>query len=627
MTALMDVRRKGTHAVSPARIIPAALPPVPAQLARRRQPRFVAGATVVAATAPLLLLVLSLLVGGGPSNQTADDAVITMAARDATSRLVFDGPYSRFQWHHPGPTYLYILGLPTRLWGGSPTGTLIGASVLALIAAAATVVAVWRWGGPRAGWWAAFAVLLVTCGWGPGYWRDPWNPYAVAFPVLFALVAAALAAAGARSALIWAAVAGSLAIQTHVSTVPVITFPLLVAGGAQLTRWWRRRLRPVEDPPIPPSLPPLRLKRSATPWWRARPDLAVGTGLLATEWVLPVWDELFGRHNLSAIVSFFTARHPGHSWGESWRVTAAVLGVSLHQHHQGVRDAVSDEHTGITVAVFMLLAVVGIIAGWRYSKPLAVWLGGFGILSLLLAVASVSRIVGFPYKYLLVWISALPALPIVAAAIGLSGLTSSTLLRDRELLGSARSPAERVLNGLARPGAMVTVLSVTFASLLGLRAVVRTPPAAALADPDIARASAAVWPIVSRIKGPVRISLVDGERWPTAAGVGLQLERAGHPLHVDPGWTFLFGARRRADGREQASLIVAGSDPGSWPLGARATQIGVAGRAHVFVRREGPACWWGWVPFGGPACPVPVAPPTAGPPPAKAGVLPASSSR
>ncbi|GAC1543055.1 MAG: hypothetical protein NVS3B12_31420 [Acidimicrobiales bacterium] len=578
-------------------------------------------------TAPLVLLLASLVVGGGPHNQTADDAVITMAARDATVRPVFVGPYSRFQWHHPGPTYLYILGLPTRLWGGSPTGTWIGAISLALLAAGATIVAVRRWAGPQAGWWSATAILLVICGWGPAYWRDPWNPYAVAFPVLFTLTAAALAAAGGRGALIWAAVAGSLAVQTHVSTVPVIVLPIAIAVGAQLVRRRHVQIGPPPVVAIPVGLPPLRMDQTRTTWWRARPDLAIGAALLVGEWILPLWDELFGRHNLSAVTSFFTARHPGHSAGESWRITIAVIGVSLHQHHRGVRDGINDSHAGLTVMVFVGLAVVGVLAGLRYAKPIAVWMGVFGILSLVLAVASVSRIVGFPYKYLLVWISTLPALPVMAAGIGLSGMTSKTLARDREILSKDGAPVAQVLDVLARPGAVITVLAVTFASLLGLRGVTRSTPAAALTDPDIARASAAVWPVVSRIKGPVRIQLADGERWPTAAGVGLQLERAGHGLRVDGGWTFLFGTRRRATGHEQATLVIAGADPASWPLGAQATQIGVAGRAHLFVRREGPACWWGWIPFGGPACPVPVAPPTAGPPPASTAALPAKPSR
>ena len=601
--------------------LPAGLPSLPARPSTSRSRWAQPAATVAVATAPLWLLLVSLLVGGGPANQSADDAVIGMAARDATQRLVSVGPYSRYGWHHPGPAYLYIIGIPTRLWGGSPTGTWIGATTLCLVAAGCAVLALRRWGGERAGWWGAVAVLLVTCGIGPGLWRDPWNPYAVGFPVLFALVAAALAASGAAGALVWAAAAGSLAIQTHVSTLPVVGVPVAIAAIAQLIRRSRERRAVAGTVHIPSTLPALTTGPTSAAWWRQRPDLAVGGAVLVLEWILPVWDELFGRHNLSSVVSFFLSGHPGHGLGESWRITVALIGVSLGQHHGGLRDGVNDPHAVLTVLAFVGLAAVAIATGVRRRRPMAAWLGGFGLLGLALAVLSVSRIIGPPYKYLLVWVTVLPALPIAGAALGLAGVlggwpargASGPVLAPLGLPGGER--AERVVAWLGRPGAVVTALAVVFASLLGLRGVIRTRPAAALTDPDIARATLAVGPAIAQVRGPVLIQINDGERWPTAAGVGLQLERAGHELHTTSEWTFLFGGRRLATGREQAVLVVAGADPAAWPTPAQATMLGVAGRAHVFARRTGPACWWGWVPFGGPACPVPVAPPTFGPPP------------
>ena len=603
--------------------LPAGLPPLPPLAARpRRGPdrwgRPVANVTV--AVAPLALLLVSLIIGGGPANQSADDAVIGMAARDATHRLVSLGPYSRYGWHHPGPAYLYILGIPTRLWGGSPTGTWIGATALCLLAAAGAVLALRRWGGPRAGWWAAVGVLLVTCGIGPGLWRDPWNPYAVGFPVLFALVAAAVAAAGGRGALVWAAVAGSVAVQTHVSTLPVVTAAIAVAAAAQLVRY-RRRLPEVVIH-IPRSLPSLSSGPATATWWRQRPDLAVGGAVLVVEWFLPLWDEVFGSHNLSSVVRFFLTGHPVHPWGEAWRIAVSLVGVSLAQHHAAIQDGVNGAHPDLTVLAYVGLALVGIATGIGRRRPIAAWLGAISLGSFALAVVSITRIIGAPYKYLLVWVTVLPALPLAAAAVGLGGVASRLVAGDRDgpilaplgLPGGER--AERLAVGLARPGAVVTALAVLFASLVGLRGVVRARPAAALTDPDIARAEAAAAPVVARIRGPVLIEINDGERWPTAAGLGLQLERHGHAVHVTHEWTFLFGNRRRVTGREQLTLVVAGSDPASWPKPGQATLLGAAGRAHVFVRRSGPACWWGWIPFGGPACPLPIAPPTLGPPPA-----------
>src|SRR6202040_410916 len=107
---------------------------------------------------PLLLLLVSLVVGGGPATQSADSALLTMAARDALHGGVLVGPYSRFGWHHPGPSYLYILALPTWLWR-SPTGTWVAAAGLACVCAGATVVLVRRAAGTGAGWIGAAGIL------------------------------------------------------------------------------------------------------------------------------------------------------------------------------------------------------------------------------------------------------------------------------------------------------------------------------------------------------------------------------------------------------------------------------------------------------------------------------------
>lgn len=562
------------------------------------------------ATAPLVLLLLSLIIGGGPANQSADDAVIGMAARDASRRPVLLGPYSRYGWHHLGPTYLYILGVPTRLWGGSPTGTWIGAATLAAVLAAAVVLALRRWGGTRAGWWGAVVVVLVVCGVGAGAWRDPWNPYAVVFPVLFTVVAAALAGSGSRGAFVWAAVAGSLAVQTHVSTLPIVVAALGLGAIGRL-----RHRFPIEGPAIPSGLPPLGIGPRAVRWWRQRPDLAAGGAILVLEWVLPLWDEAFGTHNLSSVLSFFATRHPGHPLGASWRIAVSLIGVTLGQHHAAMRDGVLDRHPLLTTLVYLALAAVGVVAGIKGRRPLAVWLGAMSALALVIAVWSISRIVGPPYKYLLVWITALPALPVAAASIGISGVVSARIAPDRPLLPVPVTFTDRVMDWLARPGAVVTALAVAVASIVGLRAALQATPAAALTNPEISRATGAVAPVMARVHGPVRFVINDGARWSTAAGMGLQLERMGHPMHADAQWTFLFGGRRRATGREEAVIVVAGSDPASWPLPSQATQLAVAGPARIFVARRGPACWWGWVPFGGPACPLSIAPRTAGPPP------------
>lgn len=647
----------------PRATLPAGLPPLPA--APRRRPRRWPGCALAAgvAAAPLVLMVVSLLVGGGPRTEGADDALLTLAARDAEGGRVLVGPYSRFGWHHPGPSYLYLLSLPTRLWGGSPTGAWIGASVLATAMAAATVIVVRRWVGATAGWWAAAGVLAVVAGLGPGLFRDPWNPYAVALPILFVVVASALAAAGARGALIWAAVVGSLAVQTHVSTVPVVGGLLLLAGTVQVGRWWRRQLSVADRYRVPVGLPDVGVPVPDGVWWRYRPEVAVAVMVLVLEWLPPLWDEVFGTRNLSGIWAFFASPHAGHSWAQSWRLATAMLGITMVQHHAGIRDGMRDPHPVLIAGIFLAIVALAVGTGMRGRRPEAVWLGVFGLAAAGLGLVSITRIVDAPYRYLLVWITVLPVVPLVGAAVGVgavladaaptrprtrrverlgerpserrswaelrwlaperspvppAAIDSSTLAGLPRVAATWRSPSASPLStrlaALRRPAVLLPVAAVALTAALALHGVTTAKPAAALSDRDVARAWLAVAPVVAGVPGPVRMEIADGERWPTAAGLGLQLERHGHPVHVQHQWTLLFGAKRRSLGTEPVVLVVAGVDPASWPSPRRATLIGIAGRTHLFVRRSGPACWFGWLPFGGPACPVSIPPPVSGPP-------------
>jgi len=80
----------------------------------------------------------------------------------------------------------------------------------------------------------------------------------------------------------------------------------------------------------------------------------------------------------------------------------------------------------------------------------------------------------------------------------------------------------------------------------------------------------------------VRIEIDDGGRWPAAAGVGLELVRAGHPIRVQPPWTLLFGDSRRATGHEPVAIVVAGVDHRTWPSPGAATLLGRAGPEYLF---------------------------------------------
>lgn len=543
--------------------LPDGWPPFPEPSPYRRLRRWsVPWLLAATASLPLLMMGASLLVGGGPRAESADDALLTLAMNDAAHGHGLVGAYSRFGWHHPGPSYLYVAGVPTRLWGGGPTGSWIGAVGVGIVAVVALALLVRRWAGDRAGWWAASAVVAVIVGLGPGLFRDPWNPYAVTLPVLFTAAAACFAAAGTRGALGWAALGGSFAIQTHVSTAPLVVGLLAIAAGAHGLRRMRGAApRLVGD--IPDPLPPLAGGRSAR--WHPGQGVVAGA-LIALVWLPPLWDEAFGSHNLTAIWDFFTSPHPTHSWDQAWRLVAAMYGTVLYQHHAALHDGVPDVHPLLTTVGFVGLSLVAIVTGVRRQRPAATWLGVGGLFGGVLCIYSVTRVVGFPYRYLLVWMVAVPALPIIGAAIGLVG-------------GRPRArPALRI-----QPAVALTTAAALIAVVAAIDGVMAAPPAAALTDRDIVHAWQLVQPAVGAGPGVVRLQLNDGDRWPSAAGLALELERRGHPVRVDPPWTLLFGTNRRSHGGEGHLIIIGSADPRTWPPNSVATPLGAAGKASYFV--------------------------------------------
>jgi hypothetical protein len=506
----------------------------------------------VAAMSPLLLL-LSVLVGGGPKTVSDDIALLVLSARDALHGGVLVGPYSRYGWHHPGPSYFYLLAAPVRLWHG-PTGLYVAVALIVAICAAGIALLVRRGAGEGAGWVSAGVASLVVAGVGATTVRNPWNPYVVSFPALLSVVGCALGAAGVPGALLWGAVAGSFAVQTHVSTAPVVggvfviaaaarAFPYLVAGARRLLRRAPRG------------------SRRTTSWWR--PETVVASVLLVAAWAPPLWDELFRTGNLHSIWRFFTTSHPGHGWGDSWRTVAAVVGATLFQHHAAVGENVPPLHPVAVTILFVALAVAAIGAGVLRSRPVAVWMGALALVAGVLAVVSVTRVVGPTFRYLVVWMAVLPAL----ALIGLGAALAPSRVRWRSLAAAVLAVVVVVPLGLA------------------LRSVAQAPAPVSLTDHDIQTAYRLVAPVAGEPGGAVRIEITDGGRWPAAAGVGLELARNGHPIRVAAPWTLLFGENRKATGREPVTVVVAGVDPRTWPPSDQATMLGRAGPEYLFVRR------------------------------------------
>ena len=234
---------------------------------------------VVLASLPAIAVLVSAMVAAGRDPIADSDAAVTeIWVRTALDGDALVGPYSRFGWHHPGPTWFY-LAAPLYLAFGRGVGGLAVAAAAVMVAS--TVLAVWIVGHVEGGA-GAWVVGLTLLGWtvtvGTTWFDNFWNPLVAIGPCLVVGIAAAALAAGRGWCLPLVVGFGSLAIQTHIGSAPAVVGMAAPAMIALALGGWRSVGR--------------------------RPaGLAILT--LAVLWVLPLWEQLTSSPgNVTELIKF-----------------------------------------------------------------------------------------------------------------------------------------------------------------------------------------------------------------------------------------------------------------------------------------------------------------------------------
>ena len=516
----------------------------------------VIAATRRAGTLPLSIAVLALpavvavvrllLAARHPFDLYGDEAILEAAVRHLGEQLV--GPYSRFGFHQPGPSYYYLQAPFYRLVGGSAAGLFLGAFCINLGAALGTVLVVRRALGETAARWAAVLVgVMLTC-FTPALLANPWNPYVLALPVLLTVVLAAAAGGGSPAAAGGAVVVGSYVVQTHLATAPALAAMGATAGvvGAGLVAWSWESTSP--DPP--------RLLR---PTQRDGVALGAAAVVLVMMWAPPLVEQATrSPGNLTKLAQFFRASHPesdrgvDHDLGRTTGHVAAELTLVPFGHD---REAQPTHQGRVAVAVAGVLAAAAVaVAGWRHRRATVAALGAISVVGPMAAIWSGTRIVGEVFPYLLVWSSTL----LLPGAIGAGTLW---LARHRKLVAAAA-----IGIGLSLTWTMARHPLVPYATAADVGAT------AHMAGPWLAEHGART----------VRIRIAQHDRWPLATGLAVRLEKDGLKTTVDQDWTFLFGDHFRPTGNEMAEVWVADATAEP-PDAARLIKLGTAGGASVWA--------------------------------------------
>lgn len=363
-----------------------------------------------------------------------DWAMIELRTLDVgTVHTPLVGPYSRYQWNHPGPLLFWVLAVPYRIFGGNPSALLLGAALINATAVAGMLWLAWRRARLALVAPLAFALALLVHNLGPLLLRNPWNAWIVVLPFGLLMMATWSALEGDRLGWPLVAACGAFLAQTHIGMAPFVAAATIAAVVAVLRR-----------------------RRS----WRA---LVPGLVVLVVCWSPVLVDLVVGSHNLVAIADHFRSSTDAAGWsrglGVSAReITAPAPWLGGIEEANAAGGGLKGADLGLLVVPLVLfgatLAGAALVRAWRAVR-LQIVVAATG----LIGVFAVSRITDDVFDYLVrFWWT--------IAAVGAASMLFSTIVIVRALLARVpRLAAPRVRFAGVALGAVVALVLVARVSL------------------------------------------------------------------------------------------------------------------------------------------------------------------
>jgi len=472
---------------------------------------------VLAASAPFISSAWQFMRRGVPDVLfTGDGATLELRVLHAAHGTQLLGPYSRFEWSHPGPAFFYLaLPLYEAFHRHGPALNLF-VLLSNLTCAIALALTARRLRGDLFAL-AVTALLAAYEGAGADFQLSgEWNPVVPILPLgLLSLLCARLAQ-GMLGPLPFIAFLASAIVQTHVGFTPVVVVVVLLASALHVA--------------ARPSMPRAR-----------RLSLVIVSALvLALLWMPPVVENVaHDPGNLTLLERFFTAPHaPEHPWRTvidtvAVQLTVAPLALvrvfapSVHASGAVARGVGAGLAVGVSGAV---------VAGVTQRDRVLLALSSLALGEMGAACFAVRAVRGEVHPYLVEWIS----------MVGWVGCAA--------LLAWLVPWLRRTFHMRAALATGIAALALTAASVRAesLRAKSFREP-----DEGAERLAHEVERhVVSEpIDRPV-VRIVSHDVWPTAAAVVLDLVKHDVPIFVEPSWLFMMGHELAASEPGHVTLLI-----------------------------------------------------------------------
>jgi hypothetical protein len=497
------------------------------------------------AALPFAVLALRVLWSRHDPVYSGDPALLELAVRSAGRGTRAVGPYSRFDFFHPGPIMFYVLNPFERITQGAPWALPLGVNVFNGVAAATFVRLVQRRNDVIAGLAAAAVILAYSLAVDIGLLQIFWNPLLIMLPVALMLVAAACVD-GWSGPIGLTAIAATFAVQSSVSAAPVV-----VAAVVCALVWFARESRPV------------RLRSAA-----------LGLGAIAVlAWVPPLIQQLTAKTgNFGRLWLFFrSSGEPQPGWGNAVAFAGRELAVfpsRIIWKGTLTSDTVSQHLGELALVLFIAFAGALVIVARKVGTRLQFRLGVVSLVGAFVAVYAMASVRGPVYWYVGAYLSA------IAVPLLLGWLLFVTRI-------------------LPVWGPRLIVAGLSALTLVAVVSATTTPvdDNRAFPNEDTYRANTeAAWrvirPIVSDYAEHRTVALSgDPALTPTIAGVALKIERFGVRVFVSSALVPWFGPERLARRGLARISITSGSVPaGSKLVGYARSRI--LGSSRVIISIE-----------------------------------------
>lgn len=484
-----------------------------------------AGAWTVALVAALMLVLVAIARRAEDVAGSGDIAVIESYTFDVLHGQLLVGPYSRFEWHHPGPLYMYVLAPFYALSGSRASGLAAGALTVNLLSFATIGWVSLRIASPTLGILLGSAATLFIVR-THAILASAWNAHAIVLPMLASIALAAAIGAGRLNLLPLLVAFISLTAQTHVGVVPVAS--ALCCAAVAMAAMRLSRLHDVAA------------------WRHFRRVLIVSASLGALLWAAPIVEQLTHEPgNLTQLWRFFRSDQPRLPFFAAAAVWTDQMSGWLRPSFTIALGLPARSTPSIPVALLAMLAVLSMMplariaarAGREFSASLAVT----ALVCAGTALWSTTRITGGVFDHQVFWMSCIGPLVLVV-------VVNAVVDAWRSGSASILWPARTVLLG----GFSILVLGHGYAELKQIvdRSYRPFPPE--LAAQTIADETEKF----ARQRGGRILITFDQPAWEVAAGAIVQLQKRGVPIAVESAATWMFTDVLAPTGAETEAVAV-----------------------------------------------------------------------